>query len=113
MKFRSDFVTNSSSSSFIIVNYTDKPMTSCQFAAKMFENGNDIEDFGYSADQVIASAADLFVLEPHSTQEIECDDHYENLFETYIHNELGEWDFNGYRKYLSDDIQVSFYESHH
>lgn len=113
MKFRSDFVTNSSSSSFIIINNTDYPMTSCQFAAKMFEKGHDIENFEYSADEVIASAADMFVLEPHESREIECEDSYENLFETYVHNHLGDDDWYGSRKYLSDDISVYFLESHH
>ena len=110
MKFRNDFVTNSSSSSFIIVNNTDSPMTSYQFAAKMFEFGQVDSNFGYSTDEIISSAKDMFVLEPHSSMEIECADDYENLFETYIHNEIEYYDA---RKLISDDIDVYFHESHH
>lgn len=109
-----DFVTNSSSSSFIIINNTDHPMTSCQFAAKLFEKGfPDENDFGYSVDEIIASAKDMFVLQPHDSIEIECEDDFENLFETYIHNELGEWQWNNASELLSDDIDVYFDESHH
>lgn len=110
MKFRNDFVTNSSSSSFIIINNTDHPMTSCQFAAKMFEFGQVDSNFGYSTDEIISSAKDMFVLEPHSSMEIECADDYENLFETYIHNEIEYYDA---RQLFSDDIDVYFIESHH
>jgi len=121
MKYRKDFVTNSSSSSFIVTNNTNKTMTSCQFAAKMFENcdfdflNKDelIKDFGYSVDEVIASAKDKFLLPPGSSMEIECFDDYENLFETYIHKYLDGWYGDNYVSYLSDDISVKFHESHH
>jgi hypothetical protein len=89
-------------------------MTSCQFAAKLFEKGLPNEkDFGYGTDEIIASAKDMFVLQPGELREIECEDSYRNLFETYVHNELGGWQFNDAQKLLSDDIGVYLNESHH
>lgn len=101
MKSRCGFVTNSSSSSFIIRNTSDKEMTPKEIAMSLFER--IIED----ADNAIP-----YPLSPGQEIEIECEDHYENYFETFIHNECGgifsDWNYN-----VLGDIEIEFVESHH
>lgn len=99
MKYRSSFVTNSSSSSFIITNNSNETMTSEDIARKFFE-------------KIIEDAKDRFELLPGESIEYECGDHgSDGAFENFIHNELGGWGSSWL--YDNDDVSVKFYESHH
>lgn len=99
MKKRYGFVTNSSSSSFIIKNNSNETMTSEDIARKFFE-------------KIIEDAIGRFELEPGESIEYECGDHsYDGAFENFIHNEFGYYGSSWL--YENDDVSINFGESHH
>lgn len=99
MKARRDFVTNSSSSSFVICNNTNETLTSEDVVRKLFE-------------RIIEDAKDRFILEPGESIVCECSDHLsDGEFEVFIHNTFGGW--GSASAYNTDDISVEFKESHH
>lgn len=99
MKTRNGFVTNSSSSSFLITNKTDKPMTAKDVAmslvARMLKDAEKQD----------------FELAPHGKISLECGDHPEDgAFENFIHYLYGGWSCLD----IGDgEIDVYLYESHH
>ena len=99
MKTRLSHVTNSSSSSFIITNNSDRNLTSEDVAKKLFE-------------KIIEDAKDRFILMPGESISYECGDHYDDgAFEMFIHNEFSGWFHSDL--YESSDVSIKFEKSHH
>lgn len=99
MKRREDFVTNSSSSSFIISNNSNETMTSEDVARKLFE-------------KIIEDSKDRFTLEPGESIEYECgDSSSDGAFEMFIHNTFDGW--GSTYAFDNDAVEIKFWESHH
>lgn len=98
MKKRSDYVTNSSSSSFIISNKTNESMTSKDVVEKVME-------------KVMQDAEDRFTIEPGKSIVIECGDNRDDgAFENFIHEMFSLY----HPPFLeSEDVQIQFHKSHH
>ena len=98
-KYRLGFVTNSSSSSFIITNKSGETLTSKEIIMKLFEG-------------IIEDADDRFILEPGYSVLIECGDHPDDgLFENFIHDTFGGW--SNEQLYENEYVEIEFDESHH
>lgn len=98
-KCRHDFVTNSSSSSFIITNKSNEYLTSREVAEKLLE-------------KILKDSEGRFELAPGESIEYTCGDHCEDgAFENFIHQEFCGWYISDL--YKSDDISVEFGESYH
>lgn len=99
MKKRIDYVTNSSSSSFIITNKTDKYMTSKDVILALMS-------------KILEDSDGRFELAPGEQKIIICGDccSEDGYFEAFIHNQAGSW--SGYL-YENDFVSVEFDESYH
>lgn len=97
MKARLDYVTNSSSSSFIITNHSNEELTSEDVVRKLFE-------------KVLEDAKDRFILSPGESISITCADHDGGEFENFIHEV-----FSGFCGFTpkSDAVTVEFEKSNH
>lgn len=99
MKIRKDFVTNSSSSSFIITNKTDEDMNGRELLLKYLE-------------PILAAAEEnLPNIPANSSMNIICDDGGD-AFERFVHNTWGDR-FGGIYGGDEDVAECQFGESYH
>lgn len=94
-----DFVTNSSSSSFLITNNSDETMTSKDIAMALLS-------------KIIEDADGRFILAPGESIRYECGDHEDDgAFENFIHSGFSGWGCS--ERYGNGDVSVDFLESNH
>lgn len=111
MKFRKGFITNSSSSSFIVTNLSNEVLTNEDMARMMEQEFNRYQQYGWCSNDdtfdkfILSSNTHSFLLGPNESVTIECGDHpSDGLFENVIHlnSNINHKDFS-----------IEFNESHH
>lgn len=102
MKIRNDFVTNSSSSSFILRNNTSEDLTGEEFIMKLME-------------PILEDAKEHSLTIPAGDQIIvNCGDHWDDgAFEYFIHAAFSSFGISYVFDGDDSDVKVEFYESYH